>query len=166
MTGTSPLPPSPDADDIRKHLDFIQAIVARMAGASAAAKDWLLPVVSATFGFALVKHEAQVAVLGILAVLLFAFLDANYLRQEKAYRGLYDTVARQTRPVVTFSLDPSDADDPIPPAGNRREKLRALRRRWFPDREVWLSWSVAPFYGALLLVGLWIAVVAAGHPPE
>lgn len=147
-------------EDRRKHLDFIQAVVTRMSTASSSTKSWLLPVVTATYGYALTKNAESVALLGIAAVLLFAFLDANYLRQEKAYRRLYDAVAKKTRDVPLFSLDPSDADDPIPETGSRREKVGRLIRRWFPGRMTWSSWSIAPFYGSLMLVGVIIFVRA------
>lgn len=145
-------------EDRRKHLDFIQAVVTRMAAASANAKAWLLPVVTATYGYALTKNAESVALLGIGGVLLFMFLDVNYLRQEKAYRRLYDAVAKRARDVPLFSLDPSDADDPIPDASTWREKAKRLWRRWFPQGRTWLSWSIAPFYGALLVVGLAIVI--------
>ncbi|RLP92797.1 hypothetical protein [Micromonospora sp. CV4] len=149
-----------DPEDRRKHLDYIQAVVTRMSSASSAAKGWLLPVVTATYGYALTQDANLVAALGVAAALLFGFLDANYLRQEKAYRRLYDAVARGTRKVPLFSLDPSDADDPIPFAATRRQKIRRRLGRWFPDATVWLSWSVAPFYGALVAIGCSIALFA------
>lgn len=149
-------------DDRRKHLDYIQAVVTRMSSASSTAKGWLLPVVTATYGYALTKKASSVAVLGIAAVLLFGFLDANYLRQEKAYRRLYDAVALGTKEVPLFSLDPSHADDPIPPAATGRQKFRLWMGRWFPDLSVWLSWSIAPFYGAFVFIGLVIALRASG----
>jgi histidine triad (HIT) family protein len=125
-----------------------------MSAASSNAKAWLLPVVTATYGFALTQDARAVTLLGMSAVALFMFLDANYLRQERAYRRLYDAVARGTREVPLFSLDPSDADDPIPVAASCRKRLRIVIGRWFPAWDVWASWSILPFYGALLLIGL------------
>lgn len=150
----------PSDEDRRKHLEFIQAVVTRMSTASSNAKSWILPVVTAAYGYALTQRADSVALLGIMAVLVFAFLDANYLRQEKAYRKLYDDVARLnrsgqgSRTIPLFSMDPSDADDPIEASSSTGRKLGQLRRRWFPSWAVWLSWSVAPFYGSLLLVGI------------
>jgi histidine triad (HIT) family protein len=146
-----------DAEDRRKHLDFIQAVVTRMSSASSTAKGWLLPVVTGAYGFALTQSDRSVAILGIGAVLLFGFLDANYLRQEKAYRRLYDAVARGTREIPVFSLDSSHANDPMPAAATRLQKVRLLLGRWFPGRDVWLSWSIAPFYGAFVVIGCLIA---------
>lgn len=146
-------PDAPD-DNQRKHMEFVQAIVIRMAGASSNAKAWLLPVVAATYGYALTKNAESVALLGVAAVAIFMMLDANYLRQERAYRRLYDAVAAGSPYVPTFSLDPRHATTPLPPATTRWRRICRLARRWFPDRTVWLSWSIMPFYGALLLVGI------------
>jgi histidine triad (HIT) family protein len=157
---TDPFEKAPsDADDRRKHLDYIQAVITRMSQASSAAKSWLLPVVTATYGYALTKRIDSVALLGVAAVLLFSFLDANYLRQERAYRRLYDAVTRKTKEIPIFSLDPSDADDPIPENATRRERFRMRRARWFPDRTVWTSWAIAPFYGSFTAIGCLIALL-------
>lgn len=143
-----------DPEDRRKHLDYIQAVITRMSAASSTVKGWLLPVATATYGYALTKDSQPISLLGIAAVLIFSLLDANYLRQERSYRVLYDCVARQSRPVPLFSLNPTHALDPSPPSVKRRQKLRRLVQRWVPGRSVWLSWAVAPFYGGLIVVGI------------
>lgn len=150
----------PTEEDRRKHLDFIQAVVTRMSAASSSAKSWALPVVTATYGYALTKTADSIAVLGVAAVLIFALLDANYLRQEKAYRRLYDAVAGLGQPsgtvqaVPLFSMDPSHAGDPIGQASTLRARIIQVLRRWVPSWNIWCSWSVAPFYGSLLIVGI------------
>ena len=147
-------------EDRRKHLDFIQAVVTRMSAASSTAKSWVLPLVTATYGYALTQEADSIAVLGIVAVMIFAFLDANYLRQEKGYRKLYDAVAglgfteERSRVVPPFSMDPSDADDPIVENSTFWQKSAQIWRRWMPRWTVWCSWSVAPFYGSLFIVGV------------
>lgn len=155
-------PPDTSAaeEDRRKHLDFIQAVVTRMSAASSTAKSWVLPLVTATYGYALTQKADSIAVLGIVAVMIFAFLDANYLRQEKGYRKLYDAVAgldfteERTRVAPPFSMDPSDADDPIVENSTFWQKSVQIWRRWMPRWTVWCSWSVAPFYGSLFIVGV------------
>lgn len=132
---TQPPPPSPD--DVRKHLELIQAVIARMSAASSQAKAWLLPVVSAAYGYALTKHAETVALLGMGAVLLFGYMDLNYLRQEKRYRLLHTEVAAGEPVHPAFSMEP-----PLLPA----------------HEEVWKSWSIRPFYGALLAAGVAIIV--------
>lgn len=147
------------SDDRRKHLEFIQAVVARMSLASSAAKSWLLPVVTLTYGYALTRHVESVALLGVAASVLFSLLDVNYLRQEKAYRRLYETVARSPGKVPVFSLDPLAVDDPASSALTVRNKFVQRVSRWIPEPAVWMSWSIAPFYGGLVAVGVVIFMV-------
>lgn len=131
-----------------------------MSSASSAAKGWLLPVVTAAYGYALTQDNGPVAVLGMAGVLLFALLDSNYLRQEKEYRRLYVTVANKARSVPPFTLDPAEASDPPPIGDPAPKRLRVAVRRWVPGRDVWLSWSIAPFYGGFLLVGVLVALTS------
>lgn len=157
--GTTALPPDPE--DRRKHLDFIQAVVTRMSAASSNAKAWLLPVVTAAYGYALTQKADSVALLGLGASLLFAYLDANYLRQEKRFRSLYKAVASGRYNIATFSLQPDDLPSEVPtkekgdwPAGTPRWINRLL-----PGPNVWLSWSVGMFYLPVALLGVVIACI-------
>lgn len=155
-------PPTPDPEDRRKHLDFIQAVVTRMSAASSNAKAWLLPVVTAAYGYALTQQKADsVALLGLGATLLFAYLDANYLRQEKRFRSLYKAVASGQYNIATFSLQPDDLPSEVPtkekgdwPAGTPRWINRLL-----PGPNVWFSWSVGVFYVPVALLGVVIACI-------
>lgn len=133
------------AEDRRQHLSFIQAVITRMSQASASAKTWLLPIVTAAMGYAITKNSPGVALLGILAVLLFGLLDANYLKQERAFRKLYDQVA-QGSPIPAFAMNPALAS----PQGSNVN--------YWPDWADVRSWAVLPFYGPFLVVGLGIAV--------
>lgn len=165
-------------EDKRKHLDFIQAVVTRMSAASTSTKSWLLPVVTATYGYGMTQNAWSVIMLGLGAVVLFMFLDAHYLDQEKAYRALYDAVARD-KGIPVFSLDPRDvhrraqaeesqrditpdaaeaqAGD-APPVSNGKRTPPEWFAAWRPHITVWQSWSIAPFYGSLVLVGLVLLV--------
>lgn len=162
-------------EDLHKHLDFIQSVVTRMSAASTSTKSWLLPVVTAAYGYGMTRNAWSVVALGLGAVLLFMFLDAHYLDREKAYRALYDAVARNEG-VPLFSLDPGAAHRPAPReptssditpeeaeerVGNdddentgRWVKLKEVLTGWVPDSSVWKSWAITPFYGSLVLVGV------------
>lgn len=162
----------PDREDLHKHLDFIQAVVTRMSAASTSTKTWLLPVVTATYGYGMTQNAWSVIALGLGALLLFMFLDAHYLDREKAYRALYDAVARNEG-IPLFSLDPRDVKrfsgsgsgrrDITPeeaegssedgqPTG-KKSRLEFLSA-WKIDSTVWKSWSITPFYGSLIVVGM------------
>lgn len=153
---------APSREDLRKHLDFIQAVVTRMSAASSSAKGWLLPVATAAYGFALVQRSGSVGLLGVCAVLLFSYIDANYLRQERAYRKLYNAVVTGDGRVPLYSLDPAHANDPLPDADSITKRQRALSivRRWVPAMDIWISWSITPFYGSLLFLGLGVFAYA------
>jgi histidine triad (HIT) family protein len=131
-----------------------------MAASSASTKGWLLPVLTATFGFALTTEETSVALLGIVAVMAFAVIDANYLNQERAFRRLYDAVAAGSG-VEPFSMNPALA---APATNGVAEEMRwwqrgcKVFRGWFPPLTVWSSWAIAPFYGVFFLVGLFIVI--------
>lgn len=158
--GSTPASPLVSPEDRRQHLDFIQAIITRMSSASTTSKSWLMPVVTATYGYALTAHADSVALLGIAAVLLFAYLDANYLRQEQRFRRLYKAVAEGSNDIAAFSLQPDDV--PNPASARSAEDWAKWMPRWvnrlLPGPSVWFSWAVGPFYVALVVVGIVIAV--------
>lgn len=142
-TGTTADPPGVlddvSPEDRRQHLEFIQGIVSRMASASASATTWLLPIVTATYGYTLASNDWWVAVLGLVAALVFGLLDANYLEQERAFRRLYDDVARG-KPIPKYSMNPALAGTDG-------------RVNYWPDRPDWTSWSILPVYVPILLAG-------------
>jgi len=132
-------------EDRRQHLSFIQAVVTRMSQASSSSKSWLLPIVTLAYGYAATKAAPAVALLGVLAVLVFGILDANYLKQERAFRNLYDEVARGGG-IPAFAMNPALAS----PTGTRAN--------YWPDWQDIRSWAVAPVYGSLLIAGVGITI--------
>src|SRR5699024_10342117 len=156
-----------DPEDKRKHLEFIQIIITRMASASSSTKSWLLPVVTAAYGFAFTQYSGSVALVGIVAVALLAYMDAHYLQQERDYRCLYNTVAADDTNVPINSLNPADRNDnccsscrligsknPSKHQNVPKKRISHLLQKWTLRRDVWLSWSIAPFYGTLLTLGV------------
>lgn len=139
------------AEDRRKHLDFVQAAIARMASASSTAKTWLLPVVAATYGYSLAQRSGPVALLGVSAVVLFAFLDASYLRQERAFRALY-------RSVVAGRATPYNMDNSVfyGKQNGDEDDQREENCQWY--NVIW-SWSLAGFYLPFTAVGVLIFVL-------
>lgn len=144
--------PAVSSEDRRQHLDQVQSVVTRMASASSTAKAWLLPVATAAYGYALVEGEDAVALLGVAAVFMFAVLDASYLRQERAFRALYQAAVEGK--VGVYNMNASrfysrpNGDD---------EDRRSVNCEW--NQIIW-SWSLAGFYvplaviGALLMLGI------------
>lgn len=121
-------------EDQRKHLEFIQAVIARLTSSSTATKGWGLTVATAAFGFSATKAVPVVAGLGLVVVIFFGILDSYYLREERLFRYLYDD-ARQGK-VGVYSMN--------------KNEYSSKCKRWSVIR----PWSVPGFYGPLRLVGL------------
>ena len=51
--------------DVLQHLQFIQSLINRLDSSSATLKGWLIPVVTAAYGFAYVNHNVLVLLLGM-----------------------------------------------------------------------------------------------------
>lgn len=120
-----------------KHLEFIQAIITRLAGNSFQMKGWNVALATAAVGIAAAKDsKPTLAVLAVVPALAFWFLDAYYLGLERLYRALYKKSA-DAEP--SFNLD----------AGSLRP------RAWLESA---LRPSVAglhaPMIGVILLVSL------------
>lgn len=76
-------------------LTIIQSIIARMAGYSSNLKNFALTSAVAIVIFGLDKRTPEMWYAALAAVALFMFLDAYYLAQERAFRGIYNAVSRQ-----------------------------------------------------------------------
>ena len=91
-----------------KHLEFIQNTITRMNINSFLIKGWAITVVSATLAIYAATKNCYFALIGIFPTLLFWFLDANYLTQERRFRRLYNDVAGISEnpiEITPFSMD-------------------------------------------------------------
>lgn len=135
--------------DLRvKHLELIQAVIARMANHGATLKNFCITLTTATCGFAVSLHKPSAALLAIVPVVICAGLDARYLCNERRFRGLYDKVRMQdwaTPPSFEISLQAA------PP-----ENFFACLFRW-P-----ISGFYAPLAAAVVIVSI-IAGYAHGQ---
>lgn len=132
-------PPPAYMPDRVKHLEMLQAVIARMANEAAVVRGWALTVVAAFYGFAAKSLNWRVAAVGLLPVALFWWLNVYYLWSEQKYRCLYRRAADPASAVSLFSMDASKEDAPISKA--------------FGSPVVW------PFYTVMVVVGV-ILIVA------
>lgn len=91
------------------HLVMVQEVIGRMASNSLALKSLAATVAAAIIALAASQSEqggasATVALMRLLPLAVFWFLDAFYLRIEKAYRGLFDAI-RRSQSVEAFTMD-------------------------------------------------------------
>lgn len=133
------------SDASMKHLEFIQAVIARLANNSFLMKGWALTVSGAFFAYAAGHSSWPVAAVGVFPSVAFWFLDTYFLQQERLYRRLYTRVALRDSDVPSFSMNISPYKKSIP---------------WF---NVMTSFTLVMFYGALVTVGLIVVVATLLH---
>lgn len=75
-----------------KHLEFIQNIITRMNSNSFTIKGWMITIVSALLAIYASNSNEIFIFVAIFPVVVFWFLDAYYLTQERKFRKLYDAV--------------------------------------------------------------------------
>lgn len=125
--------PTQLSEDQRKHLEFIQASIARMSSLSSTAKGWGITVSMAAFGISAAGSVPLFSVLGLVAMGFFSYLDCRYLREERLFRCLYEDARKGL--VGVYSMD----------------------RTAYLDECTWgsvlKSWSILGFYLPSALVG-------------
>lgn len=129
-----------------KHLELIQAVVARLAQNSFSYKGWAIALVSAILVIGGKKGRPEYVLVAFIPAMAFWGLDAYYGRQERLFRRLYDAV--RTAPSSEVENSPFSMD--ISPYCN--------------EVATWWStcWSkaIAWLYGPIVLVILAVAVFA------
>lgn len=90
-----------------KHLEFIQNVITRMNTNSFQIKGWSIAIASALMAFYASTKNHYIFLTAIFSTLIFWFLDAYYLSQERKFRGLYDDVTGvNSKPteIATFAM--------------------------------------------------------------
>lgn len=87
-----------------KHLEMIQAVVARLSNSAFLVKGWAVTVGGAFFGFAVTQHSAALALVGLVPVAFFWSADAHFLGSERLFRKLYDAVRTGKPPIAPFDM--------------------------------------------------------------
>jgi hypothetical protein len=125
------------ADERLKHLEFIQAVISRLANDSFYMKGWALTVAGAFYGFAVKGTNWRVAAIGLMPVVVFWGLDAYFLRQERLFRSLYDQVRQHNPAVEPFSMNAAAYATGVASWGR-----------------ILFSRTLAPFYGPVFIIGI------------
>jgi hypothetical protein len=120
-----------------KHLEFIQAVISRLANDSFYMKGWALTVAGAFYGFAVKGTNWRVAAIGLMPVVVFWGLDAYFLRQERLFRSLYDQVRLRNPAVEPFSM-------------NAAAHATGVASWW----RTLFSPTLMPFYGPVFIIGI------------
>src|SRR5947199_3605432 len=94
-------------DNKRKHLEFIQSAVGRMASNLFLLKGWTITLIAALFALAAKDANKVYFLIAYLPALMFWALDGYFLSQERRFRALYDGVRRLEESETDFSMDTS-----------------------------------------------------------
>lgn len=117
-----------------KHLEFIQAAIARMATNSFLFKGWAITIAAGLSAFAAVDTRRALLAMAVVSTALFWGLDGYYLWLERGFVQLHTEVAAKAEADIDFSMkiDKTDA------------ARRWLKTCWRPH--LWI------FYGAIIAV--------------
>lgn len=125
-----------------KHLEMIQAIVSRIANNSFLIKGWCITLVSAIFALTLQSAKLEFVIVSYLPIIMFWFLDAYFLRQERLFRKLYDKIRVAPENSIDFSMNTFEFVKDTP--------------SWV---RVGFSRTLFFFYGTLLVVASLAAII-------
>lgn len=132
-------PFTPDSPAVIAHISMLQGIINRLANNSASCKTWCFTLVAALVTLTGTAGKPEVIAVVIVPLVIFGFLDASYLAQERAYRALFRRMVGNLHEGKYTLQDTFEANAPMESGA----RWRAFR-----------SWSVAPMY-------LTLAVLAA-----
>ena len=131
-----------DDSAVLKHVEVYQAIITRMAANSAACKQWCILLVSAMLAFVVEKSRPDLALLSLMPIIAFGFLDIYYLGLEKQFREAFNESMTKLR-AECFTVDDLFTIKATGKVPASRHTIMAL-----------CSWSTWPVYIGLLLVML------------
>ena len=141
MTGRGPGGPDEvDRSDHQKHMDYVQAVITRLANNSFLMKGWALTLSSALLGFAVTQKQAGLALTALVPAMAFWALDTYYLRLERAFRNMYADIAAKT--LRDFKIEP---------------KPYVEKQPW----KIGLSISLAIFYLTVIALTVVVAIILA-----
>ena len=115
------------------HLNMIKSVIERMANNSLQIKCWCLAIVSAS----IVLSRSAIIAACIVPVILFCYLDSNYLSLEKSYRALYDKIRREGESEINFSMEFTPVS------------------KW----KTFKSWSIWPFYITMIVLMMIVSII-------
>ena len=95
-----------------KHLDLVQGIMTRMASNSFMLKGWAVTLMVGIFALASKDADKRYFLLAYVPLIVFWFLDAYYLQQERLYRCLYERVTETEEENINFCLKAATDDFP------------------------------------------------------
>lgn len=133
----APTGDAPSLDAKLKHLEFIQAVISRMATNSFLFKGWAITIAAGLAAFAAAESRTALLVLALASTVMFWGLDGYYLWLERCFIKLHNEVAAKDLSEIDFAMAPDKTD------AFRRWLCTCVRRP-----HLWL------FYGVIIVVDI------------
>ncbi len=95
----------------RKHLEFIQGAINRMAGNLFFLRGWTITLIVALFAFFVKDANTDFIFVVYFPVIIFWILDGYFLSQERLFRALYNHVRELDEKEIDFSMNTSEYND-------------------------------------------------------
>lgn len=147
-----------DFTDARiKHLEMIQAVIARLGTNGFVVKGWAITVAGAFLGFAVTQDNWGLAAASAMPTAVFWCLDAYFLRSERLFREFYERVRASPGDIQPFFMG---ATGPRFAALLNDSQRRATS--WCTSMKRPALWLL---YGALFVAAVivLVAVIIAGN---
>lgn len=129
-----------------KHLEMIQAVVARLGGNGFLVKGWAITIAGAFLAFAINREKYGLALAALAPTFLFWLLDTSFLRNERLFRSLFDRVRKGLEPPFYMGATAPDYVERIKQEVKEDEKKEDISSRW---RTFWRE-TLLLFYGAVI----------------
>ena len=88
----------------RKHLEFIQGVITRMAGNLFYLKGWAITLIVGLFALAAKDTNPKYFILAYFVAFILWILDGYFLSQERLFRSLYKHVSKLDEKEIDFSM--------------------------------------------------------------
>lgn len=124
----------------RKHLEFIQGAINRMAGNLFFLRGWTITLIAALFAFFAKETNTDFIFVVYFPVIIFWILDGYFLSQERLFRALYNHVRKLDEKEIDFSMDTSKYNE---------DKRNGWLRSMFSST---LLFFYLPLVGVMLLI--------------
>lgn len=135
-----------------KHLELIQAVIARLGNDSFLVKGWAVTVTGVFLGFAVSSQDEWLAVISIVPIFSFSLLDGYYLKTERLFRILYERVRSGASDVVPFGMDATSKAFTSTLTGDCKRTKSLLWTLWRPTiRNLYLGLALSAGIVAIVL---------------
>jgi len=92
----------------RKHLEFIQGAINRMAGNLFFLRGWTITLITALLALFIKGTNSDYVSIIYFLIIIFWILDGYFLAQERLFRALYDHVRTLDEKDIDFSMNTSE----------------------------------------------------------